>query len=365
MGGAENGVRFGGSAGTLAGMSLHIAPVDADDPASVAAWVQVMSQVCDHETPHFPRISERAGQLMQRHRFPARVVRDRVAWLDGVPVGRLELVYMTEQNLKHLVFTLEVVPAYRRRGIGRALFEHVLAYAREHGLTELVSSSSLSMPGLPAPDEAGPAFATALGFTNTLPEVQRRLSMADVDENVLAGMEAAARAKAAGYRLVHWHGAAPAELVERLAYLDSRLMTDAPMGDLKVEPEKPDVTRFRRIEEVVAARQRRTYHAGAVHEDSGDLVAWTFISIGEAPWHAFQQITIVDPKHRGHRLGALVKVANLRYFRENEPQIEHIDTFNAAENSYMVSINEQMGFRRMAAFQTWQRDLDPATEQPA
>ncbi|MEV4413649.1 GNAT family N-acetyltransferase [Catellatospora sp. NPDC049609] len=347
-------------------MSLHIAPVTADDAASVTAWVRVMNQVNDHETPHFPRRTERAGQLMQRHRLPARIVRDHLAWLDGEPVARLETSAMTEQNQRSLAFTIEVVPAFRRRGIGRALFERMLEYAREHGHTKLITGTSLSLPDLPAPDEAGPAFATALGFSNTLPEVQRRLDVAGVDENVLAGMLSAARAKAAGYRVVRWRDAAPAEHVERVAYLDSRLMADAPMGDLSLEPEKPDVARHRRIEQVLAARERRTFHTGAVHEDSGELVAWTFISAGdEAPWHAFQQITIVDPKHRGHRLGALVKVENLRFFCEAEPQVAHIDTFNAAENSYMISINEQMGFRPVAAFQNWQRDLEPSAEPAA
>ena len=65
----------------------------------------------------------------------------------------------------------------------------------------------------------------------------------------------------------------------------------------------------------------------------------------ETPWHAWQNITIVDPLHRGHRLGALIKVANLRYVLEARPNLEIIDTGNAYVNSYMISINEEMGFQ--------------------
>lgn len=341
-------------------MSVRITPVTADDPASVAAWVEVLDRIREYEWPQFPPTTLHGGRLMLAHQFPARIVEHRLAWCDGVPVGRLELAVRTEDNTSLLNFTLEVAPAHRRRGVGRALFDEVLAFAREHRRSVLVSSTRLSMPDVPWPDGAGPAFATSLGFASTLPEVERRLELASVDEDVLAGMLAAARAKAAGYRVVRWRGAAPAELVEGVAYLDSRLMADAPMGDLQVEPERPDVARLRQVEEVVAARGRRTFHTGAVHEDSGALVAWTMISTDdETPWHAFQQITIVDPKHRGHRLGALVKVENLRSFREAAPRVEVIDTFNAAENSFMISINEQMGFRKIAAFQSWQRELEP------
>jgi GNAT superfamily N-acetyltransferase len=339
-------------------MSVRITPVTADDPAAVDAWVEVLDRVREHEFAHFPPVTRRAGQSQVRHRFPARVVEHRLAWRDGEPAARLELSRMTEDNLKVLFFTIEVAPRHRRRGIGRALFDEVLAYARAHGRTVLMTGSRLTMAGLPAPDEAPAAFAAATGFTSTLPEVQRRLTLGEVDPDVLAGMLAAARAKAAGYRLVQWRDAAPNELVEGVAYLDSRLVADAPMGDLQIEPEKPDVRRQRQIEAVIAARGRHTFHTGAVHEDSGQLVAWTTITTeDDTPWHAWQQITIVDPKHRGHRLGALVKVENLAFFRAARPQVEVVDTFNAAENSFMVSINEQMGFRRMAAFQNWQRDL--------
>ncbi len=93
----------------------------------------------------------------------------------------------------------------------------------------------------------------------------------------------------------------------------------------------------------------------AVHEPSGQVVAWTLIDLGpSADWHAFQQITIVDPAHRGHRLGLLTKVENLRWVLHHEPALRVIDTWNAAENRHMITINEQLGFRPVDAWTDWQ-----------
>jgi RimJ/RimL family protein N-acetyltransferase len=95
-----------------------------------------------------------------------------------------------------------------------------------------------------------------------------------------------------------------------------------------------------------------------VHEETGRLVAWTAIGGDrQLDWFAWQGITIVEPRHRGHRLGALVKVANLRWVRAADPALRVIDTFNAEANTYMIAINEAMGFRPLYAWQAWQRDL--------
>jgi hypothetical protein len=168
-------------------------------------------------------------------------------------------------------------------------------------------------------------------------------------------LDARAGERSAGYRLVSWRGPSPEELLSDIAYLDGRLMTDAPTGDLEIEAEHIDADRIRKAEQVIAARGRSTWHTGTVHEASGRLVAWTLISKEESvDWHAWQQVTIVEPEHRGHRLGLLVKVANLRRFRADQPGVQIIDTFNAAENSYMIAINEEMGFQPRFAFQNWQ-----------
>ena len=83
----------------------------------------------------------------------------------------------------------------------------------------------------------------------------------------------------------------------------------------------------------------------------------TIASQRSTPWHAWQWITLVDPPHRGHRLGALVKLANLKSARTVQPELRVIDTWNAAVNEHMIAINEQMGYRAVDAGVNWQHDL--------
>ena len=62
------------------------------------------------------------------------------------------------------------------------------------------------------------------------------------------------------------------------------------------------------------------------------------------PEWGHQLLTAVVRKHRGHRLGLLVKTAMLDWLAEAEPGLGRIVTGNAAVNRYMIAINEALGF---------------------
>ena len=47
--------------------------------------------------------------------------------------------------------------------------------------------------------------------------------------------------------------------------------------------------------------------------------------------------------HRGHRLGLRMKLAMLDWLREDRPDVEAIDTWNAAGNVPMIAINDALG----------------------
>jgi GNAT superfamily N-acetyltransferase len=75
------------------------------------------------------------------------------------------------------------------------------------------------------------------------------------------------------------------------------------------------------------------------------------------PTIGYQWDTLVRSDHRGHRLGLLMKLANLRQVRERSPQTRFLNTWNAESNAPMVSVNERLGFVVVEAWEEWQLHL--------
>jgi RimJ/RimL family protein N-acetyltransferase len=192
---------------------------------------------------------------------------------------------------------------------------------------------------------SGPEFARAVGFDLALTEVQRELRL-PVEESVLAGLaDDAARAHPA-YTLRSWSGPVPDDLLEGWARLTSTLVTEAPTGDLEVE------------QEAVIERQGRTKYNTVALSATGEVVAYSDLATTiHEPDRAYQWGTLVDPAHRGHRLGVAVKVANLQLLQRERPDVRRLTTYNAEVNSHMIGVNEAMGFRPVARLGDFQKKL--------
>ncbi|WP_117209677.1 GNAT family N-acetyltransferase [Allorhizocola rhizosphaerae] len=339
-------------------MQLDFTRVSGDDHAAIDAWCDVMRQVRDHDLPLWRDTTPDMARGFLTVTFPDQDVEGYLAWRAGQPVGRIVFEIPTMENLDNIHLDLWVAPSARRQGIGRRMHEFALRRAAELGRKRMLGWTLWDLPGIPAPNLDGARFAESLGYSTALVDVVRRLDLSAVDDAALDAVAAAARSKADGYRLVSWTDPHPAEHVHDLARLFARLTADAPHGSLQLEEARVDPDRMLAFQAANRARDQIGYHTGAVHEASGRMVAWTaFSKDGTLDWHAFQQITVVDPDHRGRRLGALIKVENLRHLRAAQPGIRAIDTFNADENRYMISINEELGFRPLYAFQNWQREI--------
>ncbi|WP_433530111.1 N-acetyltransferase family protein [Micromonospora sp. CA-263727] len=336
-------------------MTVTITTFGPADEAAIEQAYQVGVAATAVDTPDFPPSCRQRFTATVRHPMPGNAPVNLLARLDGEPAGHLALDLPQLENTENASASLVVHPAYRRRGVGRALHEHGLGLLRERGRKRVTAMSRAHLPGEPDRPAPATAFAAATGAVNALVDVRRRLDVADLDQAGLDALLAEARARASGYRVLHWRGHTPDDLAADVAYLDGRLLADAPMGDLAWEPEQVDAERLRGTDLALEARGRRRYHLGVRHEASGRLVAWTLLEVGaSADWHAFQQITIVDPEHRGHRLGLLTKIENLRHLLAHEPAVRAIDTFNAESNDHMIAINEQLGFRLVDRWSNWQ-----------
>ncbi|MFI6784193.1 GNAT family N-acetyltransferase [Micromonospora sp. NPDC050276] len=339
-------------------MSITIASFDSADRAAVDAAYLIGAAARDVDLPELPPFCRQRFDALFHTPMPGTESLWALARLDGVPAGYLQLDLPHLDNTDNATVELTVHPELRRRGVGRALHEYGLRLLREHGRKRVVGMTVSALPDGPARSVAGDAFAASTGAQPALAEVRRRLEIAKIDRVALRAALAEAQPRAEGYQSVCWQGSTPQEYVADIAYLDSRLIMDAPMGDVQWEPEQVDAERIRGNDRALDARGRRRYHLGILHEASGRLVAWTLLDVGaSADWHAFQQITIVDPAHRGRRLGLIAKAENLHHLLTHEPAVRVIDTMNAASNTYMVAINEQLGFRPVDSWNNWQLTL--------
>ena len=265
--------------------------------------------------------------------------------------------------------TVEVLPEYRRRGIGTAIADHIEAVARAEGRERLLVY-------VVSPDGPGERLAAATGFGSVplandevrfllargfaLEQVERgsRLPLPLDDGELRAALAAASDESGAGYAVHSWTGATPDRWLDDLAVLYTRMSTDAPSAGLEEPEDVWTAERVRAEDERQAASPRTPVTAAVEHVETGRLVGFTVLSVPPDTARSVGQFdTLVLREHRGHRLGALLKLANLVALQEGHPGYPSVITFNAEENRPMLGVNEAMGFAPIGYEGAWRKNL--------
>ncbi|GAA4348400.1 GNAT family N-acetyltransferase [Angustibacter luteus] len=273
----------------------------------------------------------------------------------GQVVGEAAIHLPLLDNTHFAALFLSVHPRWRRQGIGRALLTELERRAVEAGRRTLCLESDLA----PNPDAAAYSFAPRHGYAPALVTTRYDLDLPDGDlDPLLAGLEAEGARHATEYDLLTWWDDVPDAWVDQRAHLSERMATDAPMGEVDVEEEVWDAERVRETFRVARAMGRHVVETVAVHRASGQAVAFTAMAVAEhTPDVAYQWDTLVLSEHRGHRLGQLVKAANLRALRDRMPAVARVVTWNADVNAPMLRVNRELGFAPIGVNTEWQKTL--------
>lgn len=320
-------------------------------------------------------LTMQAHELLPAFRSnPQRARRLFTVSVDGAPVGRAMVTTRPLAAGAGADLVVDVLPAYRGRGIGAALLDHVEGIGRAAGAPALQSfvahsvvaggdriASPTGYGDLPAGDP-GVRFLRAHGFV--LEQVARIsvLELAGLEAR-LAELRAAAQAAAGHeYRLHTWQGPTPAEWLDELAVLRTRMSTDAPMAGMTVVPDPWDAERVVAHDDRHFAGGRTVLTTAVEHAPTGRLTGFSEIEIPSSGATAHQGDTLVLRDHRGHRLGMLLKAAVTQELLERAPQIDAVVTFNAEENRPMLDVNEALGFRPMGFEGAWQKRVEVAGE---
>ena len=281
-----------------------------------------------------------------------------------VDVARVSISLPVLDNLHRCEVDLDVHPDFRRRGVGSLL----LAWARTEAVAGGRRVAAFATTAPVGEEDRSAGFAKAAGARSTLDILQSWLPLPSDDAGRVAlharidALEAAAASAATGYRIVTWQGAIPAQYLDDRAAMAVAISTDAPSGEQEIEAEVWDPARVLEQQERAQQIMRRTLlSAGAIEIASGRLVAITELLVEEpAPHVTFQNDTLVLGPHRGHRLGWLVKIANLRQLLATYSDASHINTWNAGVNDHMLAINRAMGFEPVIQETVWELVLDAA-----
>ena len=222
-----------------------------------------------------------------------------VGLVDGAPVA-VGRVATTEYDNLHLAWLGVQVPS-GRTGVGATAPGCWRRWSRRPGPG--AGRRSASTAGTTRPREAsrpGTGWRRRARAINAAPGA-RRGGLGAIER-----LHAEASAAASAYEIVRREGARPT--TSSSGGRDGRAINDAPTDDLDIEDEVFSAERVRAYEDAQLAKGDRLFRVFARHRETGELAGHTVVVVdGERPDDRRAARHLGRARHRGHRLGLLLK----------------------------------------------------------
>lgn len=297
-----------------------------DDDARIVA-------IRNEANPHFPPMSvgEYRYQADPANQSPnAREVRY-VADMDHYVVGLYLLASMTWVKRPGTHFgSIGVDAQYRRRGIGGALYDHMMQLATEWGAKRMYGNVSED-------DEHARRFIEKRGFAYT--GRQERLSRLDVHAANLAGYEGAVeRLAEQGLKVTTLAevGVDNEDFMRALHHMQFQSALDIPSSE---EWEEPPFETWRKW--TLEAPGRSPERVFLALDGDRPVGVASLDRRGENA--GFNGYTGVDRAYRGKGVARALKLRTIEWSRENG--IDCIFTGNDVDNKRMLDINIRLGYK--------------------
>lgn len=297
-------------------------------------------------------------------------------------IGLLEMVYSLRSNLHKGFVHVWIEPRWRHLGIGKEVLEFSKDELVKAGRTQLASWSKVVVADAQTPEtdklypsdgsaavdrrDGSTAAIVKAGFELQMLERPCRLTFftaADLNEQRRKWQqlyEDAAAQAGEDYELVQWKD----DDANRPTYAEIAQMWSGFTADIpSMEGHEPTVFTAEMVEERLRMPHRKQmtdYTTAVRHIPSGELVGYTELIVRRAATAAVQEDTWVSSAHRGHRLGMLMKAANMLWATDQTQmggQMRVCISFNADSNTHMWAINEALGYERFAGEGAWRADI--------
>jgi mycothiol synthase len=261
-------------------------------------------------------------------------------------------IHHTGSNEHVLEFMIEVLPEFRRQGLGSRLLSLIADQARTHNRRLLTCETNDRVP-------AAGEFLARIGGRRGLEARLNQLRLADIDRGLVQRWLEQSRPLNAEFSLGTWEQCIPDERLQAVSELLQVVGNDQPRGNLEMEDDNYSPEIIRQFEAMMLAGGQQHRMLYAMDRRDGRLAGLTEVYWNpNRPAVLQQAFTGVWPDYRSRGLGRWLKAEMLNRVMQEWPQLEVIRTGNANSNAPMLKINVDLGFKPFIAWTIWQTDLD-------
>lgn len=254
--------------------------------------------------------------------------------LDGKAIG---FAYYTQSIwVNHpgkLSVGVLVLPEYRNRGVGTALWQRLCREVEPFDPLRLRTSTREDY-------EDGVRFALKQGFTEKMRDWEARLDTASLDPE--EWRQYSRRMAEQGIQIKSVVELEPDRMRDRKLYdLEWLIVRDVPSSE---PPTKVPFEEFQKVWE----RSNLVPDAWFVALDRGEYVGSTDVWLSKAePQLLYVGLTGVVRSHRGRGIATALKLRSVEFARQQG--FKEIRTWNESNNKVILDINNRMGFVRQPA----------------